>query len=159
MNKIFIILLATGIWAVEAAAEGDLAPNSKRLAGVWIGLGDDGAPFHRLQLDSDGTGFLALGEPRMPVSVLRINQWSLNGTNVAFVVSVLVPREESTNSASISMSGSWYGLWETEIISLERRAAGHISRARLRKESDFDSLAGATKRATDAARSDSASKP
>ena len=136
-----------------------MVPNAERLAGVWVGVGDDGSPFYRLQLDSDGTGFLALAEARMPVSVLRIKQWSLKGTNLTFAVSVLVPRPASTNMVSISIMGNWHSVYVSDIIALERGSSGHTARAVLRKEDDLGWLATYAKRDTHAARAASASKP
>jgi hypothetical protein len=159
MKKIYVILLVAAIGVVHASEEGGMVPNAKRLAGVWVGVGDSGVPLYRLQLDSDGTGFLAFAETRMPVSVLRIKQWNLNGTNLTFAVSVLVPRPESTNSVSISVTGNWHSVYVSDIIALERRASGHTDRAVLRKDDDLGWLAQDAKRATDAARTDSASKP
>ena len=154
-----MFLLAAAIGVAHASEQGGMVPNAKRLAGVWVGVGDDGAPFYRLQLDSDGTGFLALVETRMPVSVLRIKQWSLKGTNLTFAVSVLAPRPESTNAVSTSMTGNWHSVYVSDIIALERRVSGHTDRAVLRMEDDLGWLARDGKRATDAARTDSASKP
>ena len=159
MNKICVILLMAVSGLVHASDEGGMVPNPERLAGVWVGVGDDGGPFYRLELDSDRTGFLALAETRMPVWVLRIKQWNMKGTNLIFAVSVLAPSAESTNSVSISMTGNWHGVYVSDIIAVERRVSGHTDRAVLRKEDDLGWLARYAKRATDAARTDSASKP
>jgi hypothetical protein len=159
MNKICIVLLVAIIRLGYAAEEAGVVPKAERLAGVWVGVGDDGSPFYRLQLDSDGTGFLALAETRMPVSVLRIEHWSPKGTNLAFATSVLVPRPASTNTGSISVTGNWHSVYVSDIITLERRASGRTARAVLRKEDDLGWLATYAKRDTDAARAASASKP
>ena len=159
MSKIFSILFVAVVTLAYASEEGGMVPNAGRLTGVWVGAGDDGAPVYRLQLDSDGTGFLAWAENRMPAAVLRIKKWSLVGTNLTFAVSILAPRSEATSSGSISVTGSWRSVYVSDIIALERRASGQTNKAVLRKQDDLDSLARDAKRATDAARTGSASKP
>jgi hypothetical protein len=104
-----IVLALTLVAPMKGAAEGQkraTQPAMDDLVGAWIGFEGGGIEFVRVELHSDGSGYLALVSPSnfithdYGVQLYRVNRWSVDGWHIACDLSPLSSNAEPAQASA-----------------------------------------------------------
>lgn len=97
------LTLALTINGVAQVHKRATPPTVNELVGAWIGLDSGGGEFIRVELDADGSGYLAVVAPSnfsthdYGVQVYRV-RWSLNGWRIACELSPISSNAEAAQA-------------------------------------------------------------
>ena len=84
-------------------------PTAEQVVGSWIGFDGGGSDFIRLELESDGSGYLAVVAPAnftthdYGVQVYRVGKWSINGWQIRCDMSPI-----SSNAEPAQANGDFF---------------------------------------------------
>ncbi len=111
------IVAAMGVWLLAGCASPRSDPhaytpaNPAEAAGVWVGMDSDGLQFWRLDLRSDGTGYLSCGQEAWGFKAYRVSHWTVSYHGL---VTDIEPR--GTNAEPIHLRGIYTGaVLESEV--------------------------------------------